>query len=51
MPASASFCAARDVGAKPFDAVSFGFCRFADHGKHRRFPGSRNPIQPNDLLA
>jgi hypothetical protein len=44
IPASASFWAARDVGAKPSTSVSVGHA-FANHGQRRRLARARDAIQ------
>ena len=51
MPASASFCAARDVGRETLHAVAFSLRTFSDHGKRRGLTGPSYTFKANDLLA
>ena len=48
MPASASFCAARDVGANPSTLYPSAS---ADHGQRRRLARAGETVQTDDLLA
>ena len=51
MPASASFWAARDVGAKPFHAVALPLRAFAHRRERRRLAGAGDAFQRHDLIA
>ena len=51
MPASARRCAAREVGARPFDAVTVALRGRPDRGERRRLAGPRGAFKRDDPVT